>query len=112
MPTSLPAQDPNNGGFIYQRFQRGIMHYDAACRCTQGLLLADYFKALLTGENLPADLAAQAGDSPFLRQYAADRPIGLAPPSRAAGHGPDQRLHEAGGAGGGCRRRPQRPADP
>ena len=56
VPTSLPAQDPNNGGFIYQRFQRGIMHYDAACRCTQGLLLADYFKALLTGENLPADL--------------------------------------------------------
>ena len=46
VPTSLPAQDPNNGGFIYQRFQRGIMHYDAACRCTQGLLLADYFKAL------------------------------------------------------------------
>jgi hypothetical protein len=78
VPTSLPAVDPNNGGFIYQRFQRGIMHYDAACRCTQGLLLADYFKALLTGENIPSDLAAQAQGSPFLRQYAADRPAGLA----------------------------------
>ncbi|MCC7371343.1 MAG: hypothetical protein IT306_23195 [Chloroflexi bacterium] len=77
VPTSLPAQDPNNGNFIYQRFQRGIMHYDASCRCTQGLLLADYFKALLTGENLPVDLAAQASGSPFLRQYAPDRPNGI-----------------------------------
>jgi hypothetical protein len=70
VPTSAPAADPNNGGFIYQRFQRGIMHYDAACRCTQGLLLADYFKALLTGENLPPDLEQQARGSVFLRQYA------------------------------------------
>ena len=77
VPTSLPAQDPNNGNFIYQRFQRGIMHYDAACKCTQGLLLADYFKALITGENLPIDLAAQAVSSPFLRQYAPDKPGGL-----------------------------------
>ena len=85
MPTSLPTQDPNNGGFIYQRFQRGIMHYDAACRCTQGLLLADYFKALLTGENLPVDLAAQASASPFLRQYAPDRPTGLRQPNMLPG---------------------------
>ena len=85
VPTSLPTQDPNNGGFVYQRFQRGIMHYDAACRCTQGLLLADYFKALLTGENLPVDLAAQASSSPFLRQYAPDRPTGLRQPTALPG---------------------------
>lgn len=85
VPTSLPAQDPNNNGFIYQRFQRGIMHYDAACRCTQGLLLADYFKALLTGENLPVDLAAQASGSAFLRQYAPDRPTGLRLPTLLPG---------------------------
>ena len=85
MPTSLPTQDPNNDSFIYQRFQRGIMHYDAACRCTQGLLLADYFKALLTGENLPVDLAAQASASPFLRQYAPDRPTGLRQPTALPG---------------------------
>src|SRR5207302_9514720 len=66
-PTSLPAYDPANHNFIYQRFQRGIMHYDTTCGCTQGLLLADYLKALLTGQNLPADLAAQAADSPLLR---------------------------------------------
>ena len=41
------------------------MHYDDACKCTQGLLLADYLKALLSGENLPADLAAQASGSPL-----------------------------------------------
>ena len=80
VPTSAPAQDPNNGGFVYQRFQRGIMHYDAACRCTQGLLLADHFKGLLTGDSLPADLEQQARGSVFLRQYAADSAGGLRRP--------------------------------
>jgi hypothetical protein len=85
VPTSLPAQDPNNGNFIYQRFQRGIMHYDASCRCTQGLLLADYFKSLLTGENLPIDLEAQATGSPFLRQFAPDRPTSVRQPMALPG---------------------------
>ena len=69
-PTSKPAYDPSNHNFIYQRFQRGIMHYDKTCGCTQGLLLADYLKALLTGDNLPPDLAAQAATSPLLRSAA------------------------------------------
>jgi hypothetical protein len=85
VPTSLPAQDPNNNNFIYQRFQRGIMHYDATCKCTQGLLLADYFKSLLTGENLPIDLEAQAASSPFLRQFAPDRPTGVRQPMALPG---------------------------
>lgn len=85
VPTSLPAQDPNNNNFIYQRFQRGIMHYDATCKCTQGLLLADYFKSLLTGENLPNDLEAQASASPFLRQFAPDRPTSLRQPMALPG---------------------------
>lgn len=80
VPTSAPAQDPNNGNFIYQRFQRGIMHYDAGCRCTQGLLLADYFKSLITGDDLPADLEEQARTSPFLHQYSPDAPSGLSRP--------------------------------
>ena len=99
-PTSKPAYDPANRNFIYQRFQRGIMHYDKACGCTQGLLLADYLKALLTGEGLPADLATQAASSPLLcardaaagarrhrvRQRLRDRRSGAAPgePSDAA----------------------------
>ena len=67
LPTSRPQRDPSNRAFIYQRFQRGIMHYDAGCRCTQGLLLADYLKALLTGQHLPADLEAEARTSPLYR---------------------------------------------
>ena len=69
-PTSRPAYDPSNRNFIYQRFQRGIMHYDKTCGCTQGLLLADYLKDLITGKNLPVDLAAQAFNSPLLRAAA------------------------------------------
>jgi polysaccharide biosynthesis protein PslG len=67
LPTSAPAQDPNNHDFIYQRFQRGVMHYDKGCSCTQALLLTDYLKGLLTGDLLPDDLAAQAANSPLLR---------------------------------------------
>ncbi|HEY3107457.1 MAG TPA: hypothetical protein VGL23_01810 [Chloroflexota bacterium] len=69
VPTSKPAADPNNGNFIYLRFQRGIMHFDAATGTTQGILLGDYFKAVLTGQNLPADLADQAKDNRYLRKY-------------------------------------------
>ena len=68
-PTSKPSRDPKNNNFVYLRFQRGIMHYDDGCKCTQGLLLGDYLKGLITGENLPADLEAQAADSPLLRLY-------------------------------------------
>jgi polysaccharide biosynthesis protein PslG len=67
LPTSKPAYDPHNHEFIYQRFQRGVMHYDRGCHCAQALLLADYLKTLLTGERLPDDLAAQAAGSPLLR---------------------------------------------
>ena len=59
VPTSQPAYDPTNSGFVYQRFQRGIMHYDSATNLTQGLLLADYLKAILTGENLPGPRAGR-----------------------------------------------------
>ena len=75
-PTSNPAYDPTNRNFIYQRFQRGIMHFDKGCGCTQGLLLADYLKALLTGQNLPSDLATQAATSPLLRAVSGIAPIG------------------------------------
>lgn len=73
-PTSRPAYDPSNRNFVYQRFQRGIMHYDVGCNCTQGILLADYLKAIIVGRNLPADLAEQAKASPYLRQYNPARP--------------------------------------
>jgi N-acetylmuramoyl-L-alanine amidase len=84
-PTSKPAHDPTNPGFIYQRFQRGILHYDRGCGCTQGLLLADYFKAILTNRNLPGDLADQARRSKLFGQYAPGQPQGLARPNDLGG---------------------------
>jgi len=68
-PTSRPQRDPSNNNFVYLRFQRGIMHYDATNGYTQGLLLADYLKSIITGNNLPGDLANQASNSRFYRQY-------------------------------------------
>ncbi len=69
VPISQPIADPNNPSFIYQRFQRGIMHYDASIGATQGILLTDYLKELITGEDVPADLQVQAQGSRFLGQY-------------------------------------------
>ncbi len=69
-PTSAPQRDPNNGNFVYQRFQRGIMHYDKSSGVTQGLLLADYLKGIVTGQNVPGDLAQQASASPLFRSAA------------------------------------------
>lgn len=73
-PTSNPAPDPANGQFIYQRFQRGIMHFRANTGTTEGILLADYFKSIITGKNLPPDLAAQAAASPYTSQYCPGAP--------------------------------------
>ncbi|HET7769277.1 MAG TPA: hypothetical protein VFN74_10935, partial [Chloroflexota bacterium] len=73
-PTSNPAPDPGNGEFIYQRFQRGIMHFRANTGTTEGILLADYFKSIVTGRNMPPDLAAQAAGSPYVAQYCPGAP--------------------------------------
>ncbi|MBV9358909.1 MAG: cellulase family glycosylhydrolase [Chloroflexi bacterium] len=80
-PTSPPTYDPTNHNFIYQRFQRSIMHYDAGCQCTQGLLLADYFKSIITGQNLPPDLDLEARNSPYYKQYDPSQPNWIARPN-------------------------------
>jgi N-acetylmuramoyl-L-alanine amidase len=85
LPTSKPTPDPNNANFVYQRFQRGVMHYDAACKCTQGLLLADYLKSVLTLRNLPPDLAEQAQRSPFYAQIDPGQPLWLRRPGALPG---------------------------
>ncbi|HEX8966441.1 MAG TPA: N-acetylmuramoyl-L-alanine amidase [Chloroflexota bacterium] len=85
LPISRPAHDPTNPNFIYQRFQRGIMHYDKGCGCTQGLLLADYVKALMTGRNLPQDLADQARASKLANQFKPGAPQSLARPADLPG---------------------------
>jgi len=85
VPTSKPSYDPNNRSFVYLRFQRGIMHYDASNGATQGLLLADYLKSIITGLNLPADLDLQASGSQFYHQYNQSRPSWVDRPDQLPG---------------------------
>jgi hypothetical protein len=80
LPTSAPAFDPGNHNFVYQRFQRGIMHFDKTTGTTQGLLLADYLKAIIAGFGLPPDLDAQAQSAPLYQQYEPGEPGWVARP--------------------------------
>jgi hypothetical protein len=87
-PTSQPAFDPANRRFVYQRFQRGIMHFDASTGVTRGILLSDYFKGIILGEpgpTLPPDLLAQAATSRFFRQYCPGQPNWVCRPSELPG---------------------------
>jgi hypothetical protein len=84
-PTSQPAFDPNNRSFIYQRFQRGIMHFDASTGTTGGILLADWFKAVITGEHLPPDLQGQMQETRFYRQYCPENAQWLCRPDQLQG---------------------------
>jgi hypothetical protein len=84
-PISTPMADPNNPNFVYQRFQRGIMHFDASTGVTRGILLADYLKSVLTGQNLPDDLRQQARGSRFYAQYTPGAPLWLARPADLSG---------------------------
>ena len=68
-PISAPMRDPNNNNFVYQRFQRGIMHFDKTNGLTQGLLLVDYFKAIILNRNIPGDMASQVQSSRFFAEY-------------------------------------------
>src|SRR5262249_52312580 len=79
-PISRPAPDPANGNFVYQRFQRGIMHYIAGTG-TESILLADYLKGILMGQNLPADLQAQSQESKYFAQYCPGQAQWLCRPS-------------------------------
>jgi hypothetical protein len=78
-PTSQPMADPNNPNFIYQRFQRGILHYDATTHVTRGILLADALKSVLLGQG-PADLQLQMQGSRFFKQYCPGQPRALCRP--------------------------------
>ncbi|HEY3061959.1 MAG TPA: hypothetical protein VGL99_23530 [Chloroflexota bacterium] len=83
-PISRLKRDPNNASFIYQRFQRGIMHYRAG-RGTDSILLADYLKTVLLNRELPPDLAAQAQSSPYFQQYCPRAASWVCTPSRLPG---------------------------
>jgi len=81
LPTSNPAADPGNGGFIYQRFQRGIMHFRAEVPVTEGILVGEYLKAVITNRSLPPDLAQDMQGSRFRAQYSPGSPGWLARPA-------------------------------
>jgi hypothetical protein len=81
LPVSHPTTDPNNSNFIYQRFERGIMHYSRMTGQTQGLLLGDWLKRVIVGGELPPDLYEDVQGSRFFAQFAPGRPLGLARPA-------------------------------
>lgn len=68
-PISRPQSDPNNADFVYQRFQRGILHTITSSGVKRGILLADYLKAILRDRDLPGDLRDQAYGSRLFAQY-------------------------------------------
>ncbi|MGE5620699.1 MAG: DUF642 domain-containing protein [Sphingomonadaceae bacterium] len=94
-PTSRPARDPNNANFIYQRFQRAILQFDASTGLTERILLADFLKQVITNNPtlLPADLRAQveAQGNPFFNQYCPNNPNWLCRPAEL----PDTNLTSA-----------------
>jgi hypothetical protein len=91
LPTSLPTADPLNPDFIYQRFQRGIMHFSRATGRTQGLLLGDWLKRIMVGVDLSPDIDAAVRHSRFFAQYAPSRPLALDRPADL----PDSSLAQA-----------------
>jgi len=83
--TSHPSVDPANNNFIYLRWQRGIMMYDGSTNLTQAVLLGDYFKAIITGNNIPGDLDLQAKQSSYYKQYNNCQANGLNQPALLPG---------------------------
>ena len=81
LPTSQPMSDPLNPDFVYQRFQRGIMHYSSATGLTQGLLVGDWLKRAMIGVDLAPDMGADVRTSRFFAQYAPSRPLALDRPA-------------------------------
>ena len=75
-PISAPAPDPTNANFIYQRFQRGVMHYIAGTG-TESVLLADYLKAIIMNQNVPPDLLQQSRETRFYNQYCPGQALSL-----------------------------------
>jgi hypothetical protein len=58
VPTSSPKTDPNNPNFVYERFQNGILFYDASSGTTAALPLGEYLKTQLTSQSALLQRAA------------------------------------------------------
>jgi hypothetical protein len=77
LPTSLPTSDPVNSDFVYQRFQRGIMHFSLTTGVTQGLLIGDWLKRIMIGVDLSPDINPEVRQARFFAQYAPSQPLAL-----------------------------------
>jgi hypothetical protein len=82
VPTSLPMRDPSNPNAVYQRFQRAIMSYDAACDCVQSPLLASYLRDIIIGSPLPPDLDAESAANQSRNQYAPGAQMAVKDPNQ------------------------------
>lgn len=69
LPTGVPTAIAGHANLIGLRWQRGAMLYDTTCTCTQEIFAGDDLKALLTADQLPADLTRDAAYSPYIGQY-------------------------------------------
>ena len=100
-PTSKPADDPTNNNFIYQRFQRSIMHYDARLSLHAGPAAG----RLLQVDHHRSEPAARPGrrsaHSNYYKQYDPSQATVRSPDPATAQQRPDQRLHAAARRGGG-----------
>lgn len=83
-PISSPQADPGNPNFVYQRFQRGIMHFTAPST-TESILLADYLKAIIMNQNVPGDLMQQSRESRYFNQYCPGQTMWLCRPGDLPG---------------------------
>lgn len=91
LPVAGPTRDPADPGLVHLRWERGVMTYDQRTGLVETVPLGAFFKALLTGEGLPADLAADAQDSAYARQLDPSAPNGVARPAEL----PDTLLQSA-----------------
>lgn len=68
LPTSAPKADPNNPSFVYQRFQNGILFYDATAGTTEPLPVgqAPTTNSVLIGQNVPQAQQASLNASTWL----------------------------------------------
>jgi hypothetical protein len=78
LPLSRPAPDPNDPRALQLRWEGGVMRRDSDTGQVRTVPLGAHFRAVLTGENLPQDLAADVQASPYYRQYSPASPGGVA----------------------------------
>jgi hypothetical protein len=70
-PELVPIFDRN---IVLQRFQKGVMRFDAPDRRTAGVPLGVYLRAVIRGEALPDLATAAAGSTPLWAQYNPEAP--------------------------------------